>query len=70
MDTVQPTARLCFYESKPIVTVQRRFRLEKRNCQSPSKNSIQHWMNNLKEQERYWRTISLRLRTVSQLSVS
>ncbi|GBO16143.1 hypothetical protein AVEN_33535-1, partial [Araneus ventricosus] len=46
--TVQQTARLWFYESKSIVTVQRRFRLEYRNCQSPNKNSIKRWYESFK----------------------
>ncbi|GBL91566.1 hypothetical protein AVEN_23628-1 [Araneus ventricosus] len=36
MTTVKQKARLWFHESKSIVTVQRHFRLEYRNCQSPS----------------------------------
>ncbi|GBL78088.1 hypothetical protein AVEN_143384-1 [Araneus ventricosus] len=40
MATVQQKARLWFHESKSIVTVQRRFRLQYRNCQSPCKNYI------------------------------
>ncbi|GBM63858.1 hypothetical protein AVEN_69871-1 [Araneus ventricosus] len=43
MATVQQKARLWFHESKLGVTVQRCFRLECRNCQSPSKNSIKRW---------------------------
>ncbi|GBO25731.1 hypothetical protein AVEN_188406-1 [Araneus ventricosus] len=35
MATAQQKARLWFHESKSIVLVQRRFRLEYRNCRSP-----------------------------------
>ncbi|GBM74910.1 hypothetical protein AVEN_67640-1 [Araneus ventricosus] len=51
MATVQQKARLWFHESKPIVTSQIRFRLEYRNCRSPSKNFINVGMRNGKEQE-------------------
>ncbi|GBM92032.1 hypothetical protein AVEN_5494-1 [Araneus ventricosus] len=54
MATVQQMPRLAplrFHESKSIATVQRHFRLEYRNCQSPSKNSIKCWYEQFKEQE-------------------
>ncbi|GBM78345.1 hypothetical protein AVEN_27940-1 [Araneus ventricosus] len=43
-----PLARLWFHESKSIVTVQRRFRLEYQNFQSPNKNSIKTWYHQFK----------------------
>ncbi|GBM43444.1 hypothetical protein AVEN_18610-1 [Araneus ventricosus] len=49
MATMQQKARLWFHESKSIVAVQRCFRLEYRNCRSPSKNSIKHWCEQFKE---------------------
>ncbi|GBM27535.1 hypothetical protein AVEN_257849-1 [Araneus ventricosus] len=48
MATVQQKARLWFHESKSIVTAQRRFRFECRNCQSSSKNSIKRWYEQFK----------------------
>ncbi|GBM01044.1 hypothetical protein AVEN_227078-1 [Araneus ventricosus] len=48
MATVQQKARLWFQESQSIETVQRIIRLEYRNCQSPSKNSINHWYERFK----------------------
>ncbi|GBM95238.1 hypothetical protein AVEN_162464-1 [Araneus ventricosus] len=48
MATVQQKAGLCFHESKSIVTVQRLFRLEYRNFQSPRKNSIKRWYEQFK----------------------
>ncbi|GBO32927.1 hypothetical protein AVEN_116860-1 [Araneus ventricosus] len=48
MATVQQKVRLWFHESKPIVTVQRRFCLEYRNCHSTSKNSIKLWYEQFK----------------------
>ncbi|GBM92502.1 hypothetical protein AVEN_7875-1 [Araneus ventricosus] len=50
MATVQQKERLWFHESKSILTVQRRFRLECRNCLSPSKNSIRRWTEHLKSE--------------------
>ncbi|GBM08645.1 hypothetical protein AVEN_52480-1 [Araneus ventricosus] len=49
MATVQQKARFCFYGSKSIVTVQRCFHIEDRNCPSPSKNSIMRWCQQCKE---------------------
>ncbi|GBM62574.1 hypothetical protein AVEN_95552-1 [Araneus ventricosus] len=48
----QKTRLVClwFHKSKSIVTVQRRFRLEYRNCQSPSKNSIKRWYEQLRSE--------------------
>ncbi|GBM32170.1 hypothetical protein AVEN_108136-1 [Araneus ventricosus] len=43
MATVQQMAHLWFYKSKSIVTVERCFCLEYRNCQSRSKNFIKRW---------------------------
>ncbi|GBN88288.1 hypothetical protein AVEN_247285-1 [Araneus ventricosus] len=51
MATVQQKVRmscLCFDEIKSIVTVQICFRLEYRNCQSPSKNSNKRWYEQFK----------------------
>ncbi|GBM65645.1 hypothetical protein AVEN_217638-1 [Araneus ventricosus] len=51
MATVQSKVRLTrlwFHESKTIMTVQRCFPLEYRNCQSPSKNSIERWYEQFK----------------------
>ncbi|GBM20109.1 hypothetical protein AVEN_268425-1 [Araneus ventricosus] len=51
MATVQQKVRLLrlwFHESKSIVTVQRCFRLEYRNCQSPSNDSIKRWYEHFK----------------------
>ncbi|GBN68578.1 hypothetical protein AVEN_195972-1 [Araneus ventricosus] len=51
MATVQQKARLTrlwFYESKSIATVQRHFRLQYRNCHSPSQNSINRWYEQFK----------------------
>nr|GBM17645.1 hypothetical protein AVEN_196910-1 [Araneus ventricosus] len=45
-----PLTRLWFHESKPFVTVQTRFRLEYRNCRSPSKNSIKSWYKQLRSE--------------------
>ncbi|GBM01249.1 hypothetical protein AVEN_170308-1 [Araneus ventricosus] len=46
--TMQQKARIWFHESGLIVTVQRCFRLEYRNYQSPSKNSIELWYQQFK----------------------
>ncbi|GBN27114.1 hypothetical protein AVEN_274370-1 [Araneus ventricosus] len=43
MATAQQKARLWFHENKSFIIVQRRFRLEYRNCRSPRKNSIRRW---------------------------
>ncbi|GBM74497.1 hypothetical protein AVEN_25414-1 [Araneus ventricosus] len=43
MATVQQKTCLWFHRSKSIVTIQRRFRLEYRNCRSPSKSSIKRF---------------------------
>ncbi|GBM89174.1 hypothetical protein AVEN_261174-1 [Araneus ventricosus] len=48
MTIVQQKERLWCQESKLIVTVQRRFRLEYRNCQSPGKNTIKRWYEQFK----------------------
>ncbi|GBM97733.1 hypothetical protein AVEN_265432-1 [Araneus ventricosus] len=48
MATLQQKARLWFHEIKSVVTVQRCFCLEYRNCQSPSKNSIKLWYEQIK----------------------
>ncbi|GBL87743.1 hypothetical protein AVEN_81352-1 [Araneus ventricosus] len=51
MATVQHKARLellWFHEGKLIVRVQRHFRAEYRNCQSPLKNSIKCWYEQFK----------------------
>ncbi|GBM08965.1 hypothetical protein AVEN_253379-1 [Araneus ventricosus] len=43
MVAMQKTASLWFYESKSIVKVQNYFRLEYRNCRSPSTNCMRRW---------------------------
>ncbi|GBL87736.1 hypothetical protein AVEN_81347-1 [Araneus ventricosus] len=48
MVTVQQKERLWFHEIKSIVRVQRIIQLEYRNCQSPSKNFINHRYEKLK----------------------
>ncbi|GBN94419.1 hypothetical protein AVEN_214850-1 [Araneus ventricosus] len=51
MTIVQQKARLprlLFHKSKSIVTFQRSFGLEYRNCQSPSKNPIMRWHEQFK----------------------
>ncbi|GBM35818.1 hypothetical protein AVEN_43509-1 [Araneus ventricosus] len=60
MATVQQTTRLWFYESKSIVTVQRRFRLEYRNCRFQVRTPSSVGVSNLREQER------CRMTTVSE----
>ncbi|GBL96170.1 hypothetical protein AVEN_118723-1 [Araneus ventricosus] len=53
MSTMQQNARLArlwFHESKSIATVQKRFRLEYRNCRLPTKNSIKRWNEQLRSE--------------------
>ncbi|GBL90068.1 hypothetical protein AVEN_202005-1 [Araneus ventricosus] len=52
MAAVQQKTRLArlFLESKSFVTVQRRFRLEYRNCRCSSKNSIKRWCEQLRSE--------------------
>ncbi|GBM46643.1 hypothetical protein AVEN_274141-1 [Araneus ventricosus] len=50
MANMQQKAHLRLHKSKSIVAVQRIIWLEYRNCQSPSKNSIKRWYEQLKSE--------------------